>query len=260
MSTCPLLCLHHAVFTADLPESQNKTKAVIPTSYTPRSWSFSKGNCDEDYFQPNYLSNRVGFTGTEGQIHCVSRHFRSHPWQLYFWRCPSQTSCHTSPFYKVTLTWVPPKLVGWCLQGKYSYMTSKVTCEGDTASPWFSREQAPLGLNHHPEKKPEAHGEAICRQSNWPARQHQPSAVQVRKRSRWPQSQMPTDCNSLRDPEWKLPLPAPEPMRSSNIRSQWPSDCCDQWSDDHYDLKPRGQPQWWSRIPSEDLLLSASLF
>ena len=74
-----------------------------------------------------------------------------------------------SPFYKVMLTLVPPKLVGWFLQGKFSYTTSKVTCEGDTASPRFSGEQPPLRLNHHPERKPEAHREAVCRRSTWPA-------------------------------------------------------------------------------------------
>ena len=35
MSTCPLLHLHHAVFIADFPESQNKIKAVIPTPHGP---------------------------------------------------------------------------------------------------------------------------------------------------------------------------------------------------------------------------------
>lgn len=69
---------------------------------------------------------------------------------------------------------------------------------------------------------------------------------------------MPADCNPLRDPERKRPLPALEPMRSSNIRSQWPSDHCDQWSDDHYGLKPLSQPKWRRWMPSEDLLLFAS--
>ena len=203
-------------------------------------------------------------------------------------------SCHMSPFYKVTSTLLPSKLGGWCLQGEFSDATSKVTREGDTASTWLPGEQPPLTSQPPPWEDAWGPRRGRLWAINLACRQHQPSEVQVRQRSRWLQPQLPPDCNPLRDPKGKPPLPALEPwkwsrpvvsdslqprgptrllcpwdspgnntgtMRSSNIRSQWPCDRCDQWSDDHYDLKPLSfkvtcQSQWRRRRASEEFLLS----
>ena len=163
--------------------------------------------------------------------------------------------------------------------------------------PGFLGSSAPLRLNRHPERKPEAHREAVCGRSTWPAGSTNPW------RCKWGhvQDDSSPSCPvtaTPRDPKWKLPLPALEPwkwkwqwsrpvvsdslwprgptrllhpwdspgnstgtMRSSDIRSQWPRDRCDQWSDDHYDLKPLSfkvtcQSQWRRRRASEEFLLS----
>lgn len=175
-----------------------------------------QSNSDKNYFQLNYFSNRAGFTRTEWQIHCISRHLLYHPWQSRFPRQFSKMSCHTIPSNKVTLTLLPSKLVGLWLQPKFSCVTAKAICKDDTASTWFSGEQPLLHLNHHTERKSKAHREAICRSSVRPAANT--NLQQCEATFKVTPAPLPLDSNHPRDPERKPPLPQPaQPLEPQGV-------------------------------------------